>query len=110
MNPCIYRAGQDVYFKGLLRQNDDLHYSLLKDTQVYVTIDEAGQQVYAKNLPLSQLGAISDDFKLADDAPLGTYTISVRTLPTSDPFGSLDFRVAQYHKPQFQVNISSDVL
>ena len=104
----IYRAGQDVYFKGLVRQNDDLHYSLLKDTQVYVTIEEAGQQVYAKNLPLSQLGAISDDFKLADDAPLGTYTISVRTLPTSDPFGSLDFRVAQYHKPQFQVNISSD--
>jgi len=105
----IYRAGQDVYFKGLLRQNDDLHYSLLKDTQVYVTIDEAGQQVYAKNLPLSQLGAISDDFKLADNAPLGTYTISVRTsLAAADPFGSLNFRVAEYHKPQFQVNISSD--
>ena len=25
----LYRPGQDVYFKGLVRQNDDLHYSLL---------------------------------------------------------------------------------
>ena len=30
----VYRPGQDVYFKGLVRQNDDLHYSLVKDTQV----------------------------------------------------------------------------
>ncbi|HEY9153036.1 MAG TPA: Ig-like domain-containing protein, partial [Anaerolineales bacterium] len=104
----IYRPGQDVYFKGLVRQNDDLHYSLVKDTQVYVTIEEAGQQVYAKNLPLSQLGNINDDFKLGSDAALGTYTISVRKSPSDDPFGTLDFRVADYKKPQFQVNISSD--
>jgi uncharacterized protein YfaS (alpha-2-macroglobulin family) len=105
----IYRPGQDVYFKGLVRQNDDLHYSLLNDAQVYVTIaNDSGQQVYAKYLSLSQLGSINDDFKLADDAALGTYTISVSTSQTADAFGSLDFRVAEYHKPQFQVNISSD--
>ncbi len=105
---AIYRPGQDVYFKGLVRQNDDLHYSLLNDAQVYVTIEEAGQQVYAKYLSLLQLGSINDDFKLGDDAALGTYTISVSTSPTADAFGSLDFRVADYQKPQFQVNISSD--
>ncbi|HVN16131.1 MAG TPA: Ig-like domain-containing protein, partial [Anaerolineales bacterium] len=80
----VYRPGQDVYFKGLVRQNDDLHYSLLKDTQLYVTIEQSGQQVYAKSLSLSQLGSISDDFKLSDDAALGTYTIFVRTSQTAD--------------------------
>ncbi|HUH96086.1 MAG TPA: Ig-like domain-containing protein [Anaerolineales bacterium] len=104
----LYRPGQDVYFKGLVRQNDDLHYSLVKEAQVYVTIEEAGQQVYAKYLPLSQLGSITDDFKLADDAALGTYTIMARTAPSADPFGTLDFRVAEYHKPQFQVGLSAD--
>ncbi len=104
----VYRPGQDVYFKGLVRQNDDLHYSLLKNTQLYVTIEQSGQQVYAKSLPLSQLGSISDDFKLSDDAALGTYTISVSTSIAADPFGTLNFRVAEYHKPTFQVNISSD--
>ncbi|MGA7607493.1 MAG: MG2 domain-containing protein, partial [Anaerolineales bacterium] len=106
---AIYRPGQDVYFKGLVRQNDDLHYSLLNDAQVYVIIDDpSSQQVYAKYLPLSQLGSINDDFKLGDDAALGTYTISVSTTPTADAFGTLNFRVADYQKPQFQVNISSD--
>ena len=106
---AIYRPGQDVYFKGLVRQNDDLHYSLLNGAQVYVTIANAsGQQLYAKSLSLSQLGSINDDLKLADDAALGTYTISVSTSQTADAFGSLDFRVADYKKPQFQVNISSD--
>jgi alpha-2-macroglobulin len=106
---AIYRPGQDVFFKGLVRQNDDLHYSLLNDAQVYVTIaNESGQQVYAKNLSLSQMGSVSDDFKLGDDAALGTYTISVSTSSSADAFGTLDFRVADYQKPQFQVNISSD--
>ena len=106
---AIYRPGQDVYFKGLVRQNDDLHYSLLNDAQVYVTIEDlSSQQVYAKYLSLSQLGSINDDFKLGDDAALGTYTISVSTSQTADAFGTLDFRVADYQKPQFQVNISSD--
>ncbi len=104
----VYRPGQDVYFKGLVRQNDDLHYSLLNNPQLYVTINESGQQVYAKYLPLSQLGSISDDFKLGSDAALGTYTISVATDAKADPFGYLNFRVAQYHKPTFQVNASSD--
>ncbi len=104
----VYRPGQDVYFKGLVRQNDDLHYSLLKNTQLYVTIEQSGQQVYAKSLPLSELGNISDNFKLSDGAALGTYTISVRASKDADPFGTLDFRVADYHKPTFQVNVSAD--
>ncbi len=104
----VYRPGQDVYFKGLVRQNDDLHYSLLNNPQLYVTINESGQQVYAKYLSLSQLGSISDDFKLGADAALGTYTISVATDAKADPFGYLNFRVAQYHKPTFQVNATAD--
>ncbi len=104
----VYRPGQDVYFKGLVRQNDDLHYSLLNNPQLYVTINESGQHVYAKSLPLSQLGSISDDFKLGADAALGTYTIAVATDAKADPFGYLNFRVAQYHKPTFQVNATAD--
>jgi uncharacterized protein YfaS (alpha-2-macroglobulin family) len=104
----VYRPGQEVYFKGLMRQNDDLHYSLLKDTNIYVTIEQSGEKVYSENLPLSQLGSINGTFNLANDASLGTYTIFVRKAPAADPFGTLSFRVAEYHKPQFQVNASVD--
>jgi len=104
----VYRPGQDVYFKGLVRQNDDLHYSLLKDPNIYASIEESGEKVYSETLPLSQLGSINGKFKLADDAALGTYMLLVRTSPTADPFSTLTFRVADYHKPQFQVKTSAD--
>lgn len=104
----VYRPGQDVYFKALVRQNDDLHYSLLKDTNLYATIEQSGEKVYSENLPLSQLGSVDGKFTLASSAALGTYTILVRTTPSADPFASLSFRVADYHKPQFQVNAKAD--
>ena len=88
----IYRPGQDVFFKGLVRQNDDLHYSLLNDAQVYVTIDDpSGQQVYAKYLPLSQLGSHQRRFQIRRRRALGTYTISVQHFADfAITFGYLD--------------------
>jgi uncharacterized protein YfaS (alpha-2-macroglobulin family) len=104
----VYRPGQDVYFKGLVRQNDDLHYSLLKQTNVNISIEQSGEKVYSKDLPLSQLGSIDGTFTLDAGAALGTYTIFARTDASADPFATLSFRVADYHKPQFQVNASAD--
>ena len=104
----VYRPGQEVYFKGILRQNDDLHYSLPKQSQVYATIEHFGERVFAENMPLSGLGSFNGTFKLADDAALGTYDILVREASSKDPFGSLSFRVAEYHKPEFEVTASAD--
>ncbi|MBI3738983.1 MAG: Ig-like domain-containing protein, partial [Chloroflexi bacterium] len=111
----VYRPGQDVYFKGIVRQNDDLHYSLPAETKVYVTIEHDGENVFENYLPVSELGSFNNSFKLADDAGLGTYNISVRenTAPDSLSLGYVSFRVAEYHKPEFQVNAapkSSNVL
>ncbi len=103
----LYRPGQDVFFKGIVRQNDDLHYSLPDRSEVYVTIEQAGERVYAEKLALSKLGTFTGTFKLGDDVTLGTYDIFVRYLISDDPFASLSFRVAEYHKPEFQVNIAA---
>ena len=105
----VYRPGQEVYFKGILRQNDDLHYSLPSQKQVYVLIRRMGEDVYAKALPLSEAGTFTGTFKLSDDAALGSYDIFVQmTKDDKSPFGSLSFRVAEYHKPEFEVSASSD--
>jgi uncharacterized protein YfaS (alpha-2-macroglobulin family) len=101
----LYRPGQDVFFKGIVRQNDDLHYSLPAQSKVYVTIEQAGEQVYGESLDLSKLGTFAGTFKLGDKITLGTYDIFVRPAAGSDAFASLSFRVAEYHKPEFQVNV-----
>ena len=104
----LYRPGQDVFFKGIVRQNDDLRYSLLKESKVYVSIEHFGENVFDEAMPLSKLGTFDGSFKLADDAGLGSYDLYVRKSPASDPFGYLSFRVAEYHKPEFEVLASSD--
>ena len=104
----VYRPGQEVFFKGIVRSNDDLQYSLPEEKKVFVTIEQAGEKIFNEYMPLSELGSFDGTLKLADDASLGTYDIFVRRLPGADTFAYLSFRVAEYHKPEFEVNASSD--
>jgi uncharacterized protein YfaS (alpha-2-macroglobulin family) len=104
----VYRPGQDVFFKGIVRKNDDLHYSLSKDQKVYLTIEQNGERAFADYMTLSELGSFDGKLKLADDAALGTYDVFLRQSPGADPFSYLSFRVAEYHKPEFEVNASAD--
>ena len=107
----LYRPGQDVYITGIVRRNDDLHYSLPSDPTVYVTIDYYEEQVYAQSLTLDDQGNFTATFHIDDAAALGSYDIKVyasQADTTQDPFGQVSFRVAEYHKPEFQVLASSD--
>jgi uncharacterized protein YfaS (alpha-2-macroglobulin family) len=103
----LYRPGQEVFFKGIVRKNDDLHYSLPARSTVYVTVDHWGEQVYAQELTLSDLGSFNASFILSEAAALGTYDIYVRYAGEENAFGHLSFRVAEYHKPEFQVSASA---
>ncbi|MEW6402321.1 MAG: Ig-like domain-containing protein [Chloroflexota bacterium] len=105
----IYRPGQDVFFKGIVRNNDDLHYSLPVSKKVYVTIDHWGEQVYAEYVELNELGSFSDKLTLDENAGLGNYDIYVRYSPNGDTMAYLTFNVAEYHKPEFEVNASTDL-
>lgn len=105
----LYRPGQEVFFKGIVRMNDDLRYSLPTKPQVWVTIDQDGEKIYEQKLELSKLGSFASNLKLADTVTLGTYNIFVRTLKNDEvPFAVGSFRVAEYHKPEFQVNASAN--
>lgn len=106
----IYRPNQDVFFKGIVRQNDDLHYSLPKQDSVYVTIDFEGETVYEKELSLNATGTFADAFHLGEDVSLGTYGISVKFAQGDEvPFAWRSFRVAEYRKPEFQVTAAPSV-
>ncbi len=106
----IYRPNQDVFIKGILRQNDDLHYSLLKQKEVYVTIDFEGETVYEKTLTLNDMGTFADVFHLGEDVSLGTYNITLKLKKTDEvSYGYNSFRVAEYRKPEYQVTVTPNV-
>ena len=106
----VYRPDQEVFFKGILRDNDDLHYSLPKQKQVYVVVEQWGEKIFAEYVPVNEQGSFSGVVKLAQDVSLGTYNIYVykSNSPDEGPISSVGFSIAEYKKPEFEVNITSD--
>ena len=104
----LYRPDQPVYFKGIVRIDDDLTYSIPIENQVKVTIQSFDETVYEGTLPLSSLGTFNGEFLLDKEAALGYYTINVSFSGKEDVIGSVGFSVAEYHKPEFLVDVTSD--
>jgi uncharacterized protein YfaS (alpha-2-macroglobulin family) len=104
---AIYRPGQTVYFKGILRGDDDARYSLPKEVEsLEVTInDDQGKELYKEKLPLNEMGTLHGELALSEEASLGYYSISAQL--GQQWFGT-SFQVAEYRKPEFQVAVETD--
>ncbi len=104
----IYRPGQTVYFKGILRADDDAHYSLPDVEQVTVLInDPQGRELYKKQLPLNDMGTLHGELVLDGEAALGSYYLEVQE-QEREIYYSSSFRVAEYRAPEYQVSVTTD--
>ncbi|RME36088.1 MAG: alpha-2-macroglobulin, partial [Thermoflexia bacterium] len=103
----IYRPGQPVYFRGVVRAEDDARYTLPSAGEtVSVTVrDDQGAEIYQETLPLSDLGTFNGQFTLAPEAGLGYYYIEVAYRKQTDGVG---FQVAMYRRPEFQVTVTPE--
>jgi len=103
----IYRPGQPVYFKGIVRLDDDLDYSLPDFDQVRVRVDSFEETIYEVDLPLSEYGSFDGEVMLDREAVLGTYSINI-LLPDQEEFvGGVSFNVAEYRRPEYKVEVSA---
>ncbi len=103
----LYRPGQPVYFKGIVRLDDDLDYSLPEVTKAKVRISSYKEKVYEEELDLSSFGSFDGKLLLDPEAALGYYTIEASLPGTDQVIGSLTFNVAEYRKPEFQVKVTA---
>jgi uncharacterized protein YfaS (alpha-2-macroglobulin family) len=108
---AIYRPGQTVYFKGILRRDNDASYGLPTDVEtVPIQVrDDQGKQVFKQDVPLTRFGTFNGEFKLSDAASIGFYNLSFEL--GADPhkfFSSVGFQVAQYRPPEFQLDVKTD--
>jgi uncharacterized protein YfaS (alpha-2-macroglobulin family) len=105
----IYRPGQTVYFKGILRTDDDAVYSLpqgIEALEVRIE-DPRGKELYEQSLPLSDMGTLFGELLLSGEATLGTYYVGIQD-EELDLYVSTSFRVAEYEKPEYQVSVVTD--
>jgi hypothetical protein len=108
---AIYRPGQSVYFKGILRRDNDAQYSLptqMKTVPIKV-LDANGREILTQDLPLNAYGTFNGEIKLDGGAALGYYSIILEFGPDNRRFyNSVDFQVAEYKKPEFEVAVKTD--
>lgn len=103
----IYRPGQTVFFKGILRQDDDAILSLpAAGTPVTARIRDARDNVVRTfELATNAFGTVHGEFQLAEGAMLGQYAVELELDGESHRQA---FKVEDYRKPDYQVSVTTD--
>ena len=106
----IYRPDQIVYFRGVVRQDDDVRYSLPPSgatIHIQVRANEKGDQtIYDGTAKVSPAGTFDGEFRLPKDAPTGSYNLVITKPNGADNLDSAYFQVEEYRKPDFQVSVN----
>ena len=103
----IYRPGQKVFYKGIIRSDDDAKLTLPPAGEWQVIISGGnGEQIADQKVTLSTNGSFSGEVALAPTASLGGYSISVQQ---QDRVFSGQFQVAAYRAPEFSVAVTPQV-
>ncbi|RLT32512.1 MAG: hypothetical protein DWI57_18330, partial [Chloroflexi bacterium] len=107
----IYRPGQTVYWKGIVRLVENDSYRLPPaGMPVWVTIrDDRGNVLVDREFPVNEHGTLNGELALADAAVTGYYGVEVRIPLSGDrsAYGGTNFQVAEYRAPEFEISVSS---
>ncbi|WP_420629632.1 Ig-like domain-containing protein [Candidatus Leptofilum sp.] len=103
----IYKPGQTVYFKAILRLDDDALLSVPPEgTAVTIRIRDARNNVVqTQELTTNGFGTVNGSFQIAEGATLGVYTVEA-TL--NGEAHSQIFKVEDYRKPDYDVSVTTD--
>ena len=107
----IYRPGETVHIKGVVRLNNDGRYTLPTGSQLAaLTIsDPDGNQVYSSTLEISPFGTFSTDPPVSGDSSLGGYYMSAQLVGDNEYHNfSGSFNVSEYRKPVFEITVKPD--
>ncbi|MCA9537857.1 MAG: alpha-2-macroglobulin, partial [Myxococcales bacterium] len=101
----IYRPGETVYVKGLLRERSLGKLRTPTDRSVKIVLrDPDGDEISTTTKPLSAFGTFDAELALPADGRLGTYGVNV-TDETTGLEWSTSARVAEYRPPAFLVDV-----
>lgn len=104
----LYRPGQPVYYKGVVRIDNDLAYRLTKEEELEVTINSYDKEISRQTVKLSSYGTFDGKLDLPPEAALGSYFITARIPGQTKDLGNIYFTVAEYRKPEFQFDLQAE--
>lgn len=120
----VYRPGETVYFRGVLRDRRDMDYRVPDVEQVSVTIRQNYQDTvyFSEMLDVTPFGTYSGEFVIPADAPTGEMVIvadfgdgeafqygGIYPVWSMDGTSSVLFNIAEFRVPEFQVSVTPQV-
>jgi len=107
----VYRPGDTVHFKQIIRAHREGTYRNLPNAKVRVEIrNPKGETIYAKDHVTDEFGAVSGSLAVKKGAPLGVYNIQVTIKGQRWRRWHVQgnrFRVEEYKKPEFKVSVAA---
>ena len=106
----IYRPGETVQYKIVVRADDDARYSLppAQPPLQFVISNARGQQLRREDVRPNEFGSFAGWFELPRDAPTGDYSMSLQQ-KREGGFGTAiagnRVVVAEFRKPEFGVEV-----
>ncbi len=106
----IYRPGQVVHLRGILRNDNDARYTLPKAGQtVEIAVRNPNWEIVTQTvMTVDEMGIFAGDIELAADTLLGGYALEATIPGVADRTWSVNFTVAAYRKPEFEVTVTPE--
>ncbi len=105
----VYRPGQTVYFKAIPRIDMGNKYSVADISFCVIKIRTPDDAViYETWIKPEKTGSVHGCFVLPEEPPLGTYSIEFQTAGKDNLAGRCNFKVLEYRKPEFSIEIKTD--
>mgnify|MGYP001362368019 CR=1 FL=1 len=104
-NQPVYRPGQEVFFKAILRQRESNKLINMPGMTFNISVkSNRNKEVYSGSLTTNEFGTLSGSFKLDEDADIGNYGI---VLEREGAQFYCPFSVEEYKKPEFYVTVKT---
>lgn len=103
----LYRPGDTIYFKSILRDDDDARYTIPSGQALVKVYDGYGEEslIFERNYGISSEGTVSGEYKLPANSQTGGYRLVVSISGSIE--SSTSFDVKFFRKPEYSIDVTA---
>ncbi|NMC35645.1 hypothetical protein GYA49_01230 [Candidatus Beckwithbacteria bacterium] len=103
----LYRPGDTIFFKSVIRDDDDASYTVPSGIATVKLYDDWGDDalIFEKQIGISAQGSIDGQFTLPENAKIGSYHLTISTAATNTSTAWFD--VQYFRKPEYSLSVST---
>jgi alpha-2-macroglobulin len=106
----LYRPGDTVYFKSVVRDDDDVRYSIPAGQVMVKIYDGWGEEdkIFERSYFFSGSGSIAGEYQIPESANTGNYRLEVSVPGREEDYFSYNytyFSVEHFRKPEYSIEV-----